>query len=190
MSLKPVRDIKMSSHCSLVMDYISIVSIIFSLFSVNVWFWRRYAILVASCHALMSVYCHIYYLLKVYNLFCLTGVWDVQFPKLGKCLQNHSTTHHFHCYRQLGGANNTSSQQGHAVTSLLEYFGPQPFANDILTDRGSTGPMLGKETAGGGQAGSKMHRQWPGATLHTSKALAAAASRAGELTNTGSWLRL
>lgn len=76
------------------------------------------------------------------------------------------------------------------MTSLLEYFGPQPFAKEILTDLGSTGPMCGKETAGGGQDGSKMQRQCPGANRQTSKALAAAASRAGELTKTGSELRL
>lgn len=60
----------------------------------------------------------------------------------------------------------------------------------MRTERGSTGPMWGRETAGGGQAGSKMQRQWPGATRQTSRAFAAAASNAGELTNTGSWLRL
>lgn len=97
---------------------------------------------------------------------------------------------HFTLHGQLGGASRTSNQQGHAVTSLLEYFGPQPFAKEILTDLGSTGPMCGKETAGGGQEGSKIQRQCPGATRQTSKALAAAASRAGELTKTGSELRL
>lgn len=98
--------------------------------------------------------------------------------------------HNHNSYRQLGGARSTSSQQGQAVTSRLEYLGPQPLAKDILTDLGSTGPTWGSVIGGGGAEGLKTHRQWPGATLHTSKAFAAAASNAGELTKTGSWLRL
>lgn len=95
--------------------------------------------------------------------------------------------YHFTC--QLCGASRTSIQQGHAVTSCLEYLGPHPLAKDIRTDLGSTGPICGKVLCGS-EVGRQIQRQCAGATLHTSKALAAAASSAGELTNTGSRLRL